>query len=76
VLDGADPIGALTMALGVGAFSTEKLDATSGVEHKAAVQRRIASGWERREVCIEKTGWQWLDGESIWQGPMDEIGKA
>jgi sugar/nucleoside kinase (ribokinase family) len=76
VLDGADPIGALTMASGVGAFSTEKLDATSGVEHKAAVQRRIAGGWKRREVCIEKTGWQWLDGESIWQGPMDEIGKA
>jgi len=24
-------------------------------------------------VCIEKTGWQWLDGESIWKGPMDEI---
>jgi sugar/nucleoside kinase (ribokinase family) len=76
VLDGADPIGALTMALGVGAFSTEKLDATSGVERQAAVQRRIAGGWKRREVCIEKTGWQWLDGESIWQGPMDEIGKA
>ena len=73
VLDGADPIGALTMAAGVGAFSTEQPDATSGVEHKAAVQRRIACGWKRREVCIEKTGWQWLDGESIWKGPMDEI---
>ena len=73
VLDGADPIGALNMAAGVGAFSTEKPDATSGVERKAAVQRRIASGWKRREVCIEKTGWQWLDGESIWKGPMDEI---
>jgi hypothetical protein len=24
-------------------------------------------------VGIEKTGWQWLDGESIWKGPMDEI---
>lgn len=73
VLDGADPIGALTMAAGVGAFSTEKPDATSGVERKAAVQRRIASGWKRLKVCIEKTGWQWLDGESIWKGPMDEI---
>lgn len=73
VLDGADPIGALTMAAGVGAFSTEKPDATSGVEHKAAVQRRIASGWKHLKVCIEKTGWQWLDGESIWKGPMDEI---
>jgi len=73
MLDGAGPIGALTMAAGVGAFSTEQLDATSGVEHKAAVQRRIASGWKRRAVGIEKTGWQWLDGESIWKGPMDQI---
>ena len=73
VLDGADPIGALTMAAGVGAFSTEQSDATSGVENKAAVQRRIASGWKRLEVGIGKTGWQWLDGESIWKGPLDEI---
>jgi sugar/nucleoside kinase (ribokinase family) len=72
VIAGVDPIDALKLAVGVGACSTEKLAATSGVPSWNIVYDRIRAGWKCREVQIEKPGWKWLQKQSIWQGPQDK----
>ena len=73
LLAGEGPINALRMAVGVGACSTEKLDATSGVPSRHIVHNRIVAGWQRKKVQIEKRGWKWLIDNSVWQGPRDRL---
>jgi sugar/nucleoside kinase (ribokinase family) len=75
VISGLDRIDALKLAVGVGACSTEKLDATSGVPSLDIVINRISSGWKCRETQIENIGWKWLKDHSIWQGPQDAMPK-
>jgi sugar/nucleoside kinase (ribokinase family) len=72
VIAGVDPIDAIKLAVGVGACSTENLDATGGVPSWDIVYDRIRAGWKCREVQIEKPGWKWLREHSIWQGPQDK----
>jgi len=72
VIAGVDPIDALRLAVGVGACSTETLDATGGVPSWNIVYNRVSAGWKCRELLIEKPGWKWLKEHSIWQGPQDK----
>lgn len=72
VVAGVDPIDALRLAVGVGACSTEELDATGGVPPWNIVYNRVRAGWKCRKIQIEKPGWKWLNDHSIWQGPQDK----
>lgn len=72
LVDGTGPVETINMAVGVGACSTEKPDATSGVPPWKVVRNRIAAGWPRRGVHIDMRGWTWDKQEAVWKGPQDQ----
>lgn len=51
------PERALRMAVGVGASSVEKADATGGVPKWEVVEKRINEGWKMRECSLKLEGW-------------------
>ena len=74
LLCGLDPIDAITMAVAVGACSTEGSDAVSGVPALAAVIDRINTGWQRLDILFETHGWVWDETGGVWKGPRDRSG--
>ncbi len=67
VLKGLSPEEVMTAAVAVGACNVEKADATSGVPDWPTVQRRLESGWARREVACDLRGWRWDETRRIWR---------
>jgi sugar/nucleoside kinase (ribokinase family) len=60
----------LLHAAAVGACNVEQADATSGVPAWTEVERRIAAGWEQREVRLPLAGWQTDSATGIrFRGP-------
>jgi sugar/nucleoside kinase (ribokinase family) len=57
---------ALIGAVAVGACSVESPDATSGVPHWEAVQRRIADGWQRYPLGVHLSGWEIDHQHGLW----------
>ena len=70
LIGGQPPPAALRSAVGVGAASVERADATSGVPAWDVVQRRIAAGWPRRAGATP-VDWRWDESEGLWAGPGD-----
>jgi len=66
LLLGLEPEQVMTAAVAVGACNVEKADATSGIPHWSAVQKRLEAGWERRAVSCRLDGWTWGDGAGVW----------
>jgi len=72
LLKGLGPEDALTSAVGVGGFDVEEADAVSGVPSWEALQRRIASGWGRRDLHLPLSRHWCKHAEwQIWKGPFD-----
>ncbi|MFD0961881.1 carbohydrate kinase family protein [Paenibacillus chungangensis] len=57
----------LLTAVGVGACNVERPDAVSGIPGWEDVQRRIASGWEQREVLMQLPGWYHDRQCGVWR---------
>jgi sugar/nucleoside kinase (ribokinase family) len=72
LLKGLGPENAMRAAVGVGAASIEKADATSGVPTWDALQRRLAANWPQRETTIPLVGWRRDAGNGLWHGPRDK----
>lgn len=72
VLSGIGPVDAITLAVGVGACSTEGADAVSGVPSLEKVTTRINTGWQRRDIRMDKPEWKWDQTAGVWKGPRDK----
>lgn len=68
LLRGLDPESALTMAVAVGACNVEAADALSGIRSWDSTLERIRTGWARRPVEIEETGWRFDPVSGHWSG--------
>lgn len=68
---GRSPAEVLTAGVGVGAFSVEAPDATSGVPSWQSVQERIEGGWSPRPVDLSMTDWTEREPGTLWTGPSD-----
>ncbi|HZG56941.1 carbohydrate kinase family protein [Paenibacillus sp.] len=76
LLHGLAPEDAITGAVAVGAFSVERLDATSGIAPWDVVQERVRAGWDRLPTGRTLTNWR-LDGRTrAYIGPADETQAA
>lgn len=71
LLRGLEPERLLTAAVGVGAFSVEAPDATSGVPSWTAVRTRIRKGWSPLPLDLDLSDWTPSDEEALWYGPHD-----
>lgn len=61
---------AMDSAVGVGACSVEKPDATSGVPPWEQVQAKITAGWPRQPLRLPPDGWK-KTPRGQWAGPLD-----
>lgn len=66
------PEAALASAVGVGAFSVEAADATSGVPGWETVQKRIQNGWPQLSTAIQPPNWAWEPQAGLMRGPKDK----
>lgn len=64
----------LIAAVAVGACSTERADATSGVPRWSVIEKRIKQGWKRLPVAIPLPDWRWDARAGVWRGPRDQSG--
>jgi sugar/nucleoside kinase (ribokinase family) len=60
---------ALTMAVAVGACNVEAADALSGICSWDETSRRVADGWERKQMVLAAPGWQFDPPFGLWRGP-------
>jgi sugar/nucleoside kinase (ribokinase family) len=60
---------ALTMATAVGACNVEATDALSGICSWEETSRRVADGWERKQMVLAAPGWQFDPPFGLWRGP-------
>jgi len=65
------PAAALTAAVAVGACNVEAADTLSGVRPWDETLRRVASGWERRELRLDAPGWRFDAVSGLWIGPAE-----
>jgi sugar/nucleoside kinase (ribokinase family) len=70
-INGLSPEEAMTAAVAVGACNVEAPDAISGIPQWAAVEQRLAAGWERRGISLSLPGWRWDDGDGVWRSGID-----
>jgi len=63
------PADVLTMAVAVGACNVEAADALSGVRDWGATRDRIAAGWRRHDLEIDRPGWSFARESGVWIGP-------
>lgn len=68
---GLSPEVAMTAAVAVGACNVEAPDAISGIPTWAAVEKRLAGGWERRTVSLDLPGWRWDECGGVWRSGDD-----
>lgn len=71
LIRGQRPERAITSAVGVGAFSVEAADATSGVPDWPALQARIRQGWEQLPLEISLPEWRHDEKQHLLRGPGD-----
>ncbi len=71
-LRGLSPEDVMTAAVGVGASSCEKADATTGVPTWENIQRRIRVGWKRLPLKFPLPDWRWDAQKKIWYGSNDQ----
>jgi sugar/nucleoside kinase (ribokinase family) len=55
----------LQTAVGVGACNVEQADATSGIPVLAKLQERIQSGWAKRKMKLDLSGWH-VTVDGLW----------
>lgn len=67
LLKALPPEETMTAAVAVGACNVEKADATSGIPHWSAVQKRLNAAWARRPVSCSLPGWTWDEQQLIWR---------
>lgn len=72
-LCGHDPVEAITLACAVGAFSVESPDATGGIRPWSQVTARLARGWPKRPVIVQRPGWTSDPRTGILHGPDDAL---
>ncbi len=75
MLEGMDPVDAMTLATGTGACNVEAPDATSGIRTSAEIHSRLQTGWVRRGVDITLGGWQTDAATGAMIGPNDKTNK-
>lgn len=63
----------LHYAVGTGAFSVEKTDATSGVPTLEEIERKIESGWNQISIGRHLQGWKFDENARLWVGPNDSM---
>ncbi len=68
---GSSPEETMTAAVAVGACNVEASDATSGVPDWGTIERRVLSGWRRRDTALSLPDWRWDERAMIWQSPHD-----
>jgi sugar/nucleoside kinase (ribokinase family) len=73
LLRGMAPEDTLQAACAVGACSVEALDALSGIRSWPETEARIASGWLRLPLALDKAGWHWDTAQEVWLGPKDRL---
>jgi sugar/nucleoside kinase (ribokinase family) len=73
LLEDTPPEAALALAVGVGAYSVEAPDATSGIPSLAQVERRIRRGWARKPTAPPLRDWTWDPTHALWVGPADAL---
>ncbi|MHA6480933.1 carbohydrate kinase family protein [Paenibacillus sp. strain BS8-2] len=73
LMQGRSPEAALIGAVGTGACSVERQDATSGIPPWTVVERRIASGWEQHGIQLSMEGYSLFSAENgtIYRSPID-----
>lgn len=69
-IKGLPPEEAMTAAVAVGACNVEAPDAISGIPQWAAVEQRLAAGWERRSISLSLLGWRWDDSDGVWRSEI------
>ncbi len=57
MLQGSTLEEAVQLAVGVGAFNVERMDATGGVPALDAVRQRMRNGWNKRAQKLDLPGW-------------------
>ncbi len=73
LLQGMAPEDTLQAACAVGACSVETLDALSGIRSWPETEARIAPGWLRLPLALDKAGWHWDTAQEVWLGPKDRL---
>lgn len=73
LLRGMAPEDTLQAACAVGACSVEALDAVSGIRSWPETEARIASGWLRLPLALDKASWHWDTAQEVWLGPKDRL---
>jgi sugar/nucleoside kinase (ribokinase family) len=71
LLRGMAPEETLLAACAVGACSVEVVDALSGIRSLPETAERIAAGWPRLPLALDKAGWRLDRTHQIWIGPKD-----
>ena len=61
----------LKYATAAGAENVEAMDAVSGIGSWQEITDRIASGWQKGELCIRDPGWAFDASRRTWVGPRD-----
>ncbi len=71
LLRGMAPEETLLAACAVGACSVEAVDALSGIRSWPETSERIAAGWPRLPLALDKASWRPDRTHKIWIGPKD-----
>jgi sugar/nucleoside kinase (ribokinase family) len=59
-------------AVGVGACNVEQTDATSGIPALAKLQERIQSGWSKRRMKLNLSGWRAAE-DGLWTSEANRL---
>jgi sugar/nucleoside kinase (ribokinase family) len=61
----------LEAAVAVGAYSVERVDATSGIPTWAEVRQRLTAGWTHSPMRVALPDWTCRPESGTWHGPRD-----
>jgi len=64
------PQQAITAATAVGACNVEAADGVSGIRPWDETMDRVARGWSRRQLVIDRPGWQFDEDRQLWFGSL------
>jgi len=59
----------LQMAVAVGAYNVEAVDALSGIRSWETTRARLAAGWEQQPMDPDRPDWKFDKSSGLWRGP-------